>query len=300
MYTFYPFVDNGTQEPAGAPHQDQSPSQQAPSLQNPAYPARIAVYDDMAMPPRVIVIEPKDIRTYLQEIVDTVYRYMQEKGGQFAYMMIRELVENFIHAYFIEPTISILDSGRTLEFCDQGPGIQNKQAAVKPSFTSATREMKQYIRGVGSGLPIVEEYIKNVGGTITIEDNLEHGTLIRVSIASTPSTAQTEPGSPQQYSTPQGSSSLGADAAQQQAQPVAQTPRQASAVVLRDYQRDILALFITCERVGVKELTAQLSLSAATASRRLKELAEMGLIEKSGQKYELTHLGRETLAALAR
>ena len=299
MYTFYPFVDNDPHSPASGSEQGQPTTVQPQGLQNPAYPARIAVYDDMAMPPRVIVVEPKDIRSYLQEIVDTVYRYMQEKGGQFAYMMIRELVENFIHAYFIEPTISILDQGRTLEFCDQGPGIQNKQAAVKPSFTSATREMKQYIRGVGSGLPIVEEYIKNVGGTITIEDNLEHGTLVRVSIANTPSTAQASLATTQAQPLQPTASPQEAGVPQPQ-HPAASAFGKGGAVVLRDYQRDILALFITCDRVGGKELNTQLSMSAATASRRLKELAEMGLIQKTGQKYELTHLGRETLAALAR
>ena len=38
-------------------------------------------------------------------------------------MVIREIVENFVHAHFAEPIISILDGGDTIRFADQGPGI---------------------------------------------------------------------------------------------------------------------------------------------------------------------------------
>lgn len=175
MDTFYPFVENSSN--------DDNHHEGENELPEPSYPARIAVYDDPTMPPRVVVIEPKDIRTYLQEIQDTVYQLMMQQGGSFGYSTVRELVENYIHAYFIEPTISILDKGQTLIFSDQGPGIPNKQAAIKPSFTSATREMKKYIRGVGSGFPTVEQNIHARGGTITIEDNIGHGTVVTISLA---------------------------------------------------------------------------------------------------------------------
>lgn len=183
---FYPFVDNAPHtpgSPAGEPSSQQGGPTHAQGLAGPLYPARIAVYDDMEMSPRVAVIEPKDIRDYLAEITSTTYDLMTQQGGTFAFSMIRELVENYIHAAFVEPTISILDHGQTLVFSDQGPGIPNKRDAMRPSFTSATLEMKKYIRGVGSGLPIVEEYVRRNHGTITIEDNLGHGTIVTVSLA---------------------------------------------------------------------------------------------------------------------
>lgn len=152
-------------------------------LEPPRYPARIAVYDDMIAPPRVVVIDPCDITDYLTQITQTVYQLMTEQGGDLPHMVIRELVENFIHASFIEPTISILDKGQTLVFSDQGPGIANKAAALKPSFSTATSEMKYYIRGVGSGLPMVESYLKTRHGTMKIDDNLDHGTIVTVSFA---------------------------------------------------------------------------------------------------------------------
>ena len=191
MDDFYPFVENGPQR--GASTQDtpaggegssgqRTPGTTADDLGTPVYPARIAVYDDMEMSPRVVIVEPKDIRDYLAEITSTTYELVTQQGGTFAFSMIRELVENYIHAAFIEPTISILDRGQTIVFSDQGPGIPNKRDAMRPSFTSATRAMKKYIRGVGSGLPIVEEYIKRNNGTLTIEDNLGHGTIVTVSL----------------------------------------------------------------------------------------------------------------------
>ncbi len=154
----------------------------ASGLSNPSSSARIAVYDSMTMAPRVEIIEPTDIRTYLDEITKTVFELASQQGGDWSFMLIRELVENFIHASFIEPSISILDKGQTLVFSDQGPGIPNKPAALKPSFSSATKAMKRYIRGVGSGLPIVEEQLKMRNGTLTIEDNLGHGTIVTVSL----------------------------------------------------------------------------------------------------------------------
>ena len=186
MDDFYPFVENGPQAgttPGETPaHAGTRRPDGAAELGAPIYPARIAVYDDMEMSPRVVVVDPKDIRDYLAEITSTTYELVTQQGGTFAFSMIRELVENYIHAAFIEPTISILDHGQTIVFSDQGPGIPNKRDAMRPSFTSATRAMKKYIRGVGSGLPIVEEYIRRNNGTLTIEDNLGHGTIVTVSL----------------------------------------------------------------------------------------------------------------------
>ena len=42
--------------------------------------------------------------------------------------------------------------------------------------------MKRYIRGVGSGLPIVREYLESSHGTITIEDNMGAGSVVTISV----------------------------------------------------------------------------------------------------------------------
>lgn len=196
-HAFYPFVENEGESPspsnattADITH-DQATSAQSGPADTAAlggslplevkYPARIAVYDDVAAAPRVVVVEPKAVRDYLEEITNTVVRLEKEQGGSIPFMVIREVVENFIHAYFIEPTISILDGGETIRFSDQGPGIREKDRALEYGTTSATEGMKQYIRGVGSGLPYAQQYMVDRGGTLTIEDNISGGTIVTIS-----------------------------------------------------------------------------------------------------------------------
>ncbi|MFR3450966.1 MAG: ATP-binding protein [Collinsella sp.] len=147
-----------------------------------SYTIRISVYDDMLSTPRVIVVEQSDVRTYLEDVTNTVYRTMKEQGGKLSLMIIRELVENFIHAQFSEPVISILDNGNTIRFADQGPGIGDKERAFEFGVTSADREEKRYIRGTGAGLPMVQQYVENAGGAIAVEDNLGAGTVVTVSV----------------------------------------------------------------------------------------------------------------------
>lgn len=169
--TFYPFVENGNS---------------APAPENPnlvvRHPARIAVFDDPAAAPRVVVVEPSDIRSFLESITASVTKLAQEQGGGIPFTVIREVVENLIHAYFIEPTVSILDGGNTIRFSDQGPGIADKQRALEYGTTSATAEMKRYIRGVGSGLPYAQQWLEDKGGSLTVEDNMHKGTVVTISL----------------------------------------------------------------------------------------------------------------------
>ncbi|MGN0286571.1 MAG: ATP-binding protein [Atopobiaceae bacterium] len=210
---FYPFVDNGDpvapgtnpiapgdsptgQQPMAQPAgQQPTPPQasQAAQTSQPSqgyhglsasrvcYAARIAVYDDEAAAPRVVVVDPSDVRSYLEEITAQVTALSHQQGGSIPFTVIREIVENLIHAYFIEPTISILDRGNTIRFSDQGPGIRYKDRALEYGTSTATEEMKRYIRGVGSGLPYVQQYMESKGGCLLIEDNLTQGTVVTIS-----------------------------------------------------------------------------------------------------------------------
>lgn len=144
--------------------------------------ARIALYDDLLSAPRVTEIQPDETAAFLETLASTIYNLSHEIGGTIPYTIIREVSENFIHAQFNEPTVTILDHGNTIQFTDQGPGIEQKEKALRPAFTTATKEMKSYIRGVGSGLPIVAEYLEVSHGHITIEDNLGAGSVITISL----------------------------------------------------------------------------------------------------------------------
>ena len=185
---FYPFVE------------DANGNSPEPSVVR--HPARIAVYDDASAAPRVVVIEPKDVRAYLEEITLQVSQLAQGQGGSIPFMVIREIVENFIHAFFMEPTISILNHGNTIRFSDQGPGIQEKERALQYGTTSATEEMRRYIRGVGSGLPYAQQYMLDKGGRLEIEDNIAGGTIVTISLPGPTDLAQGEGGALQQTPTP--------------------------------------------------------------------------------------------------
>lgn len=184
---FYTMVDSGDPAPdnehiTGVREERGEGEQAAAKAPSAMYAARIAVYDDMLSTPRVIVIEPQDVRTYLEETTNTVYQCMKEQGGHISLMVIREIVENFIHAHFAEPIISILDGGDTIRFADQGPGIDDKERAFDFGVTSANSKMKRYIRGTGAGFPMVREYLENAGGAVSIEDNMGNGTVVTVSL----------------------------------------------------------------------------------------------------------------------
>ncbi len=144
--------------------------------------ARIAAYDDLLSAPRMVEIPPSDIASYIDKIASTTYEMALALGGVIPYTVIREVSENFIHAQFKEITVSILDHGCTIRFADQGPGIENKDRAQLPGFSSATSEMKEYIRGVGSGLPMVKEYLKFSNGRLVIEDNIQDGAVVTIAV----------------------------------------------------------------------------------------------------------------------
>lgn len=184
---FYTMVDSGDPAPdnehiTGVREERDEGEQTTTQAPKAMYAARIAVYDDMLSTPRVIVIDPQDVRTYLEETTNTVYQCMKEQGGHISLMVIREIVENFIHAHFAEPIISILDGGDTIRFADQGPGIDDKERAFDFGVTSANSNMKRYIRGTGAGFPMVQEYLENAGGAVSIEDNMGNGTVVTVSL----------------------------------------------------------------------------------------------------------------------
>ena len=184
---FYTMVDSGDPAPdnehiTGVREERDEGERTTTQAPKAMYAARIAVYDDMLSTPRVIVIDPQDVRTYLEETTNTVYQCMKEQGGHISLMVIREIVENFIHAHFAEPIISILDGGDTIRFADQGPGIDDKERAFDFGVTSANSKMKRYIRGTGAGFPMVQEYLENAGGAVSIEDNMGSGTVVTVSL----------------------------------------------------------------------------------------------------------------------
>lgn len=145
--------------------------------------ARIAVYDDLRSAPRITEVYPAETATFIENLASNIYNQARSQGGSIPYTVVREVSENFIHARFQEIIVSIMDNGNTIRFADQGPGIISKDKAQLPGFSSAVEPMKSYIRGVGSGLPIVRDYLEVSHGSITIEDNLNCGSVVTISLA---------------------------------------------------------------------------------------------------------------------
>ena len=134
-----PFVDSGDPAPdnthltGAAPIQEANrsgASTGATERSQSAYTTRISVYDDMLSTPRVIVVEQADVRTYLEDVTNTVHRTMKEQGGHLSLMIIRELVENFIHAQFSEPVISILDTATRFALRIRAPASTTRSARL--------------------------------------------------------------------------------------------------------------------------------------------------------------------------
>ena len=284
---FFPFVEENI-------NQDEKNTDSNNSL-TVRYAARIAVYDDKSAAPRVVLVEPKDVRSYLDEIAATVNQLAHEQGGKIPFMVMREIVENFIHARFVAPTISIMDNGNTIRFSDQGPGIKEKNRALEFGTSSATEEMKLFIRGVGFGLPYAQQYMVEKGGSLTLEDNISGGTIVTLStrrskdahIQTLPTQENTEEASVNHeeqlisralHTVPQ--------------QPVTQLPN----LVLTDRAKLVLQYLSEHEWVGATELTSAYGLSTPTWSRELKSLVNIGIIGKIGQKYKLTTIGETLLS----
>lgn len=249
-------------------------------------PARVAVYDDLRSAPRIMQVDPAPTAAFIEALTTTVYEQSKMLGGSIPYTVIREVSENFIHAAFKEIVVSVLDGGDTIRFADQGPGIEHKDKAQLPGFSSAIEPMKPYIRGVGSGLPIVREYLGGAQGQLTIEDNLRSGSVVTISMAAT---------APQPLE--QARAILGDRAQERAAYDQAQV--QMAIAPLSARERQFLALLAAEDALGVTDLSNLSGVSPSSTHSTLKRLEESGLVERVAKKRRLTPLGRQCAQALA-
>jgi len=224
--------------------------------------ARIAYYDDFRSAPRITEVAPAQTTEFIESLTTKVYEQAKLGGGSIPYTVIREVTENFIHAQFSEIVVTILNKGDTIRFSDQGPGIPEKEKAQLPGFTSAVEPMKRYIRGVGSGLPLVKDYLDFSKGTISIEDNLDTGAVVTINLVN-------------QKSTP----------------PTTQIPK-AFMPPLTSREKEFLLFFHQEGALGVTDLVKLSGAAQSSTYVALTKLEEYGLIEKTyNQKRMLTETG---------
>lgn len=222
---------------------------------------RLAVYDSLVTEPQVVSLRGDSFNALVGEIAARTYAASHERGGKVPYVVIREVVENLIHAFFRNATVSILDSGNTIRIADQGPGIADKQRALQPGFSTATAEMRRVIRGVGSGLPVAREQLAFLGGTLTLEDNLDRGTVVTLSLRGDSTGPLPEPEPPRRLEV---------------------SPR----------QKKVLLLIAELGAAGPTTVAKELDISHSTAYRELLALQALGLLSGKGRgKRTLTEEG---------
>ena len=245
------------------------PPLDGPLPETPLGPAapRIAIYDTLTSPPRVIAVEEKDLPALVASLAEKTYHYCREQGGQVPYSVLQELIENLLHAYFRDVVITILDNGQTIRISDHGPGVDDKERAFLPGFTTATAEQRHIIRGVGSGLPLARESLQFLRGILTVEDNLGGGAVFTIKMPSAPQPAAAAPGVP--------------------------------AVKLTNRQTKVLVLLMELGSAGPTQVGKELGFAPATAFRELAVLQEMGLIHSlDGGKRALREEGLRLLESI--
>jgi DNA-binding CsgD family transcriptional regulator len=223
---------------------------------------RLAVYDSPLAAPRVVSLHGQEFHEFVGDLAARTYTFARERGGRIPFIVIREIIENLIHAYFQGAVISILDDGNTIRISDHGPGIANKAHALEPGFSTATPAMRRLIKGVGSGLPVAREQLAFLGGAITLADNLGQGTVVTLSVGSEP------------------------------AKPAAGTPEPSHQAALTARQKKVLLLIAELGSAGPSALAKELGVSQSTAYRELELLERWRLIDsKDAGKRTLTEDG---------
>lgn len=266
--------------PAGSSNSDDSDFDGLGSSSLDALVGRIAVYDSLAAAPRVEEVCCASADAFIEELSARVYRTVHDLNGRLPYTVLREVVENLIHAQFNEPVISILESGDTVRFSDQGPGIANKEKAMLPGYTTASHAMKEVIRGVGSGLPLVREFLTHQGGSLCLEDNLGCGTVV---------TLRAHMGDQQTSTVLLEAPPSDADTTKQKV-PAVVLPR------LSTRQKRVLSIVMEFGEAGPTLISKELSVGLSTAYRDLAYLEDNGLIvsDEFGKRV-ISQLGTDYL-----
>lgn len=269
-----PFYNNMTAGAIETARTNNTLPTEAP-VQDVPNPALIAVYDNLTSSPRVERVARDTPRDLIEELATRTYQVSHELGGRVPYMVIREIVENFIHAGFDEVVVSVLDAGNTLRFADQGPGIRDKDRAFLPGFTTATDTMKRVIKGVGSGLPVARECLTFSEGTIEVDDNLGVGTVVTLRVAQEREAVAVPTESPR-------------------------IPAATSALPdLSVRHKKVLSLVMEVGALGPSVVARELGVGLSTAYRDLEHLADLGLVEADMTgKRVLTEEGIQCLDAL--
>lgn len=220
----------------------------------------MSIYDSPVLEPKISTYIFHSVEDFMQESPKVVFENIRAKNSPLPFEVVKEVVQNLIHSDFTDCLISILDEGKTVRVADRGKGIKDKEKVLLAGFTSSTSETAKFIRGAGAGLYLMKENLKMLGGTLTIEDNIEGGTVVTISTAGTPDKKEVVSTDEDTY--------------------------------LTDRQKKILLCFSDVGKAGPSQISREIDIPIATAYRDIILLEKKGLIifVSSGKRH-LTQKG---------
>ena len=217
--------------------------------------ARVAIYADGDPEPRVKEVQGTGPQELIHRLCTDLEGLILSRGSGIPQAAIRALVENLIHAGFRSVTISVLDDGQTIRVADQGPGIEDKERALLPGFSTADEELRRVIKGVGSGLALAAGIASAAGGRLEVSDNLGGGTVVTLSVG-VAGTSTTRPRPSIEKS--------------------AADPRPTE---LSDYGKRVLLLLAELGGAVVPTICDELRISTLVAGAELEALSRLGLLD---------------------
>jgi hypothetical protein len=298
------------------PNTDRTTESQSGASESSTTYIRVAVYDSMTSIPRILDIDGSDITELIARASECVHAECKKNGGEIPFVVIREVIENLIHADFRDSVVSISPDGKEILVSDHGPGILDKSNAFLPGYTTATTETRRYIKGVGSGLPVAKETMEVLGGSIKVDDNLGMGAVVKISLpqhqskreepgrekalgSSRHSVAATTSSQPMDsVRKKQGSGSSDRSGSRTAAAQSA-TTRDIVRSSLSERQRRLLILAAELGEIGPSIASKELDMSLSTVYRDLVALEELHLLQSTDAgKRRLTDQGIEFLGFL--
>ncbi len=223
------------------------------------YVVRVAVHRAALEPPTIT--EVRDIAP--AAVIESVFSEVAQVSSV-PPLALREVVENLIHADFLDALVTVLDGGRTVRVSDRGPGISDPRRAMEPGYTTADESVRAVVRGAGSGLALAAGLVAAEGGLLEIEDNLGGGAVVTITVDAPPA--------------PEGPADAG--------QP-------------SDVQRRLLALLLEMAPAHPETMSRELDLPLGVVGRELVLLEHRGLVARFADGGRvLTERGAAIVATL--
>ncbi len=234
----------------------------------PSYGAvRVAACQSPSEKVHIMDVPVAPVDSFVERATRVVYETATNMGGQVSMVALREIISNLFHADFRDASIIVTEGGNEVIVTDRGPGIADKDKAFLPGYTTATASLREHIRGVGAGLPLARESATAAGGTLTIDDNLGGGTVVRL-VGTAPKRGGTSPASPTELS---------------------------------EREKKVLLLLGEEQKGGPSAVSQALGVSISTAHRILEKLEQMGLVVTGPKgKRELSEYALANLEPLLR